>query len=40
VVGADAVVATAVFASCITALRLVAVRRERIALVLAGGGSE
>ncbi len=39
VVGADAVVATAVFVSCIAALRLAAVRRERIALVLAGGGS-
>jgi Na+-transporting NADH:ubiquinone oxidoreductase subunit NqrE len=40
VVGADATVAVTTFAFCVAALRLAAVRRERIALVLAGGVSE
>jgi hypothetical protein len=40
VVLADAFVAVATFAFCVAALRLAAVRRERIALVLAGETSE
>lgn len=40
VVGADAVVAATVFALAVATLRLAAVRRERLALVLAGEASE
>jgi hypothetical protein len=40
VVGADAVVAATVFALAVATLRLAAVRRERLALILAGEASE